>query len=61
LIESASHASGSLLIWDTGEYSILPRRKKAIETDDESSDIPEDEDANKISETEKLVQAFQGV
>jgi hypothetical protein len=61
LIESASHATGSLLIWDTGEYSILPRHKKAAETDDEFSDASETQDGQKVSETEKLVQAFQKV
>jgi hypothetical protein len=65
LIESASHATGSLLIWDTGEYSVLPRHKKAIETDDEisSSDSKENgtSSSDLQSESEKLFQAFQTV
>jgi hypothetical protein len=28
LIECAGNKTGSLLIWDTGTYSILPRKKK---------------------------------
>ncbi|KAH7027700.1 DNA polymerase ligase-domain-containing protein [Microdochium trichocladiopsis] len=40
LIETASVHTGSLLIWDTGTYSILPRRSKyapAIDPDSERS------------------------
>jgi hypothetical protein len=61
LIESASHATGSLLIWDTGEYTVLPRRKKAVETDDEFSNTSEMEDdaPSDFPESEKLVRAFQ--
>lgn len=67
LIESASMKTGSLLIWDTGTYSVLPRKKDEKEmpspqtTDDES-----DEDAGKMfaqrngrSENEKLIEAFK--
>ncbi|KAK4543889.1 hypothetical protein LTR36_004663 [Oleoguttula mirabilis] len=57
LIESASHATGSLLIWDTGEYEVLPRpQKKTRTTDDELSDSGED-DAR--SHSERLFAAFQ--
>jgi hypothetical protein len=46
LIESASSKTGSLLIWDTGTYSILPRTKRGSKsgmlspqtTDDEGDD-----------------------
>jgi hypothetical protein len=64
LVESASHSTGSLLIWDTGEYEVLPYREtpKARTTDDECSD-PEAQ-AEKApcvpeSESEKLFAGFQ--
>ncbi|KAK4984123.1 hypothetical protein LTR50_006810 [Elasticomyces elasticus] len=61
LIESASHATGSLLIWDTGSYEVLPRRKKAAETDDELSDNPSNVDSrgNRTPSNTELVQAFR--
>jgi hypothetical protein len=63
LIESASHATGSLLIWDTGEYEVLPRKMKkgGPETDDERSDASENEGMPQVAtlENEKLIQAFQ--
>lgn len=63
LIESASHATGSLLIWDTGEYEILPRKMKKAdpETDDEQSDDDETIDVLHpvTPENKKLVHAFQ--
>ncbi|PNY26444.1 Uncharacterized protein TCAP_03630 [Tolypocladium capitatum] len=37
LIETASPQTGSLLIWDTGTYSILPRRGKHTVREDPSS------------------------
>jgi hypothetical protein len=64
LIESASHTTGSLLIWDTGEYTVLPRKRAEVETDDEQSDTT---DKNTTStqvakpENEKLIEAFQAV
>lgn len=63
LIESASHATGSLLIWDTGEYEVLPRKmaKAGPETDDEDPDQDEHGGARRRAtpENEKLIQAFQ--
>lgn len=62
LIESASHATGSLLIWDTGEYSILPWKKDATQTDDESTDCSNGQPINaqtSHSENAKLIEAFQ--
>jgi len=63
LIESASHATGSLLIWDTGGYEILPRKtnlSKGFSTDDEATD---DETlaiaGDTRSENEKLIEAFK--
>ncbi|KAF2786174.1 hypothetical protein K505DRAFT_412094 [Melanomma pulvis-pyrius CBS 109.77] len=69
LIESASLKTGSLLIWDTGTYSILPRKTLNNQpspqtTDDESdADIPfnsADLTADTKHENEKLIEAFQG-
>ncbi|KAM0222670.1 hypothetical protein ACHAPQ_002034 [Fusarium lateritium] len=37
LIETASTSTGSLLIWDTGTYSILPRKSKRSPQTDPSS------------------------
>jgi hypothetical protein len=71
LIESASSKTGSLLIWDTGTYEILPRKKKrngkkrAIPspqtTDDESESDPEPTKliGNEKNNNEKLISAFQ--
>lgn len=61
LIESASHATGSLLIWDTGEYDVLDRHKRAAETDDDLSDVSDREMVDPASGNERLVQAFQSV
>ncbi len=63
-IETASASTGSLLIWDTGEYEVLPWHEiKGRGTDDELSDYPEeDTDATaKLSDSEKLHIAFQNV
>ena len=64
LVESASHATGSLLIWDIGEYEILPKPRHADrETDDElpkSEDAP-DLDSNLRVEPAKLREAFKTV
>ncbi|KAF2170161.1 hypothetical protein M409DRAFT_19767 [Zasmidium cellare ATCC 36951] len=60
IIESASHATGSLLIWDIGEYEVLPRAEKQQKmTDDEAS---EDEDtlaSNADAQSERLCSAFR--
>ncbi|KAL7811890.1 hypothetical protein V8C26DRAFT_408214, partial [Trichoderma gracile] len=37
LVETASPDTGSLLIWDTGTYSVLPRRSKHAPPEDPSS------------------------
>jgi hypothetical protein len=61
LIESASHSTGSLLIWDTGEYQVLPRKTKKVgrNTDDEDDSENEYMSGDKTHENEKLVHAFQ--
>ena len=64
LIETASALTGSLLIWDTGEYEVLPYREDIEQmTDDELSS---DSDGNgspstSLSDSEKLHQSFQNV
>ncbi|EME83383.1 uncharacterized protein MYCFIDRAFT_39253 [Pseudocercospora fijiensis CIRAD86] len=59
LIESASHATGSLLIWDTGQYEVLPRARPKLQpnTDDEMTD--DEESANEASQSQNLFDAFQ--
>ncbi|OTB05108.1 hypothetical protein M426DRAFT_320153 [Hypoxylon sp. CI-4A] len=59
LIETASHSTGSLLIWDTGTYTILPSRDlhKRIGSNSQSED--EDASSPQLTEQEKLHQAFQ--
>lgn len=61
LIESASHATGSLLIWDTGEYEVLPYREapKDRTTDDELSDTGDENEESPLTESEKLFAGFQ--
>jgi hypothetical protein len=67
LIESASLKTGSLLIWDTGTYSVLPRHpdKKEMpspQTTDDESDVDVKEYGqlgNGEHENEKLIQAFK--
>jgi hypothetical protein len=62
LIESTSHSTGSLLIWDTGEYEVLPYRElpKARTTDDELSDSEAQADGiSCATESEKLFAGFQ--
>lgn len=65
LIETASPATGSMIIWDTGEYSVLPYHPqiKEPETEDSVSDIsePSSKPDQELSENEKLRQAFQNV
>lgn len=57
-------STGSLLIWDTGEYEMLPCYEKSEkETEDELSSAS-DEDlgpSSKLSDSEKLNAAFQQV
>ncbi|RVX68482.1 hypothetical protein B0A52_07905 [Exophiala mesophila] len=65
LIETASYDTGTMLLWDTGEYSVLPyypSKTPSNETDDSESDL----DAGSLipcenveSEQQKLYRAFQ--
>ncbi|OAP61774.1 hypothetical protein AYL99_03977 [Fonsecaea erecta] len=70
LIETASHDTGTMLLWDTGEYEVLPYDSssgKASATDDatatEGSDLDSDSDVpckeKAESEPSKLHRAFQ--
>ncbi|KAF2766182.1 hypothetical protein EJ03DRAFT_298928 [Teratosphaeria nubilosa] len=60
LIESASYATGSLLIWDTGEYDVLDRPQKKLKiTDDELSDAERGQPTNIKSQSERLFAAFR--
>lgn len=63
LVESASHATGSLLIWDTGEYETLPYRekRKVPTTDDELSDDGGESKTDMRSDSERLFSAFQAM
>ncbi|KAL1305246.1 hypothetical protein AAFC00_002161 [Neodothiora populina] len=62
LIESASHATGPLLIWDTGEYEIIePQKAKAVQPETDSDDSSDPEQANngtRLTDSEKLNIAF---
>lgn len=65
LIETASAKTGSLIIWDTGEYEILPyeETQSLPETDDSrsiDSDGPE-LPAEAISHSQRLKEAFKNV
>ncbi|KAH9894615.1 DNA polymerase ligase-domain-containing protein [Xylariomycetidae sp. FL2044] len=63
LVETASESTGSLLIWDTGTYSILPHSaslRHGYTTDSHSSlSDAGDDDNEKPTEQQKLHQAFQ--
>ncbi|KJZ77314.1 hypothetical protein HIM_03038 [Hirsutella minnesotensis 3608] len=62
LIETASPQTGSLLIWDTGTYSILPRRSKHAPRPDPRSppgSPADDADASPATQQALLHAAFQ--
>ena len=64
LIESASASTGSLLIWDTGEYEMLPSRENIEQVTDEELSDYSDRDSRpslNLSESEKLHAAFRSV
>ncbi|KAF6231611.1 hypothetical protein HO173_010143 [Letharia columbiana] len=64
LIETASASTGSLLVWDTGEYEMLPYHENIEQvTDDElSGDSDGDcKPSSNLSDSEKLHAAFQNV
>ncbi|KAJ5675571.1 hypothetical protein N7462_008468 [Penicillium macrosclerotiorum] len=63
LIETASTKTGSMIIWDTGEYEILPYNAEYSqpETDDSRSDVSDDsiEPGSRIPDSVKLREAFK--
>ncbi|KAL4998741.1 DNA polymerase ligase-domain-containing protein [Aspergillus recurvatus] len=67
LIETASEKTGSMIIWDTGEYEVLPDKLKGSNVGpetDESDHEPETHpgsglDGSALPESEKLRNAFQ--
>lgn len=64
LIETASSKTGSFIIWDTGEYEILPyhQEQSLSETDDSKSQVSDDHDPKATtSDSAKLREAFQNV
>lgn len=67
LIETASENTGSMLIWDTGVYEVLPYITKnepetEAETDSSSSinDVSHSS-GQRMTESEKLREAFRNV
>ena len=61
LIETASTATGSLLIWDTGTYAVLERRSKhapAVDPESQETDGGGGTGWGKLTEQEKLARAF---
>ncbi|RYP38997.1 hypothetical protein DL766_000637 [Monosporascus sp. MC13-8B] len=59
-IKTASSATGSLLIWDTGTYTVLPQRdKRAPAVDPDSQSSSPDPEEGGPTEQEKLQRAFQ--
>ena len=64
IIETASASTGSLLIWDTGEYEMLPYREDSEQMTDDELPGNSDEDSRPFSnksDSEKLHVAFQNV
>ena len=64
LIETASVNTGSMLIWDTGEYEVLPYYEQTMaetDSDDSSSARTNSYVANDRFENEKLIDAFHMV
>ncbi|EAW25299.1 uncharacterized protein NFIA_107910 [Aspergillus fischeri NRRL 181] len=64
LIETASANTGSMIIWDTGEYEILPSQseREMVETDDSRSELSDSSlhsPVYKKTESEKLREAFR--
>ncbi|KAF4951906.1 hypothetical protein FGADI_7128 [Fusarium gaditjirri] len=59
LIETASTSTGSLLIWDTGKYTILPHQSKHAPTTDPSSPTPSPGPSSAPTQQALLHAAFQ--
>lgn len=64
MIETASAATGSMIIWDTGEYSVLPYHDHDSKDTDQSQSNATDsevEPSEAKSESDKLRESFQNV
>ncbi|KAI5865868.1 DNA polymerase ligase-domain-containing protein [Durotheca rogersii] len=60
LAETASRAAGSLLIWDTGTYAVLPPpRAPSSSSSSSCSSSPAQADAPRPTEQENLARAFR--
>ncbi|KAI1771767.1 DNA polymerase ligase-domain-containing protein [Hypoxylon cercidicola] len=59
LIETASPSTGSLLIWDTGTYTILSGRESSKEGDSTSQSESDEQSSPELTEQAKLHWAFQ--
>ncbi|KAJ3471412.1 hypothetical protein MRS44_001511 [Fusarium solani] len=59
LIETASSSTGSLLIWDTGTYTVLPRKSKHAPSSDPSSPPSSPDPSPKATPQALLHAAFQ--
>ena len=59
LIEIASHSTGSMLIWDCGEYEVLPYRAGKAESDGEDREGLGPDEAVPVDQSQKLHEAFQ--
>lgn len=67
LIETASHETGTMLLWDTGEYEVLPyedskaasSRDHTTTTDESDTDADKNTRWNPDSEPQKLHRDFQ--
>ncbi|KAL4982947.1 DNA polymerase ligase-domain-containing protein [Aspergillus falconensis] len=67
LIETASEKTGSMIIWDTGEYEVLPDKSKGSNVGPETDESDYEHelhsgsglDGSALSESEKLRNAFQ--
>lgn len=59
LIETASASTGSLLIWDTGTYTVLSERENSKRGDSTSESESEHDPSPELTEQEKLHRAFQ--
>ncbi|KAG6367989.1 hypothetical protein INS49_002189 [Diaporthe citri] len=61
LVETAGLHTGSLLVWDTGSYEVLPPRRSKyapVDSQEGDSDGSERESWDKLSQQDKLAAAF---
>lgn len=63
LVEIASLSTGSMLIWDTGEFEVLPYEAKSFSSTTTEEDTDSDDDKSRscisgVTEQEKLRQSF---